>query len=567
MQPSSAPFHQKHERAIASVAASVAIGIGAAVLAGWAFHIDGLKAVVPGRVSMTPNTAICFVLLGCGILVQRRRGVPSWVRWSMPAAALVIALATLFEFASGVGLGIDEIFIREPASQVPGALVPGRMSLNSAINFVAFTAALFFMNGGKRSVLAGQALALAALIVTTAATVGYVFNARIFVSASSMSLMAVHAAAGFICVGIGVLFLRRDAGFVQYSMGPTPGAYLFRRVMVPTIILPAILGAAVLMGVHARLFDQRFALASLVATSMAGLCAIFWFGAWSLNKADAARREVEEQRGQAILREQSAREASRLKSEFLTDMSHEIRTPMNGVIGMASLLLATDLTELQREYVNTISSSGEGLLSVINGILDLSKIEAGKMTLNEAPYALRDCLDQILGVLRFQAGLKKIVLESDVAPDVPDRLRGDSARLRQVLLNLLGNAVKFTDRGKVSISVQLKSRSEDVIELGFSVADTGIGITPDGLSRLFRSFEQVDESSQHRREGTGLGLVIAKRLVELMEGRMTVESSPGKGSTFCFTVKMRVDKLSSESKEAAADARQPNRRAISDARS
>jgi len=232
-----------------------------------------------------------------------------------------------------------------------------------------------------------------------------------------------------------------------------------------------------------------------------------------------------------------ARRASLAKSQFLATMSHEIRTPMNGVIGMAGLLLATPLTPTQREYAETIRTSGEALLAIINDILDFSKIESGRLTLEHDDFSLQACIETALDLLAVRAAEKRLDLLWEITPGTPDALRGDEGRLRQVLLNLVGNAIKFTLVGEVVLSVEQEDGAGAGILLRFSIRDTGVGIPPEGIPRLFEPFSQVDESATRRFGGTGLGLAISKRLVEQMGGRVWVTSEPGRGSTFHFTAR------------------------------
>jgi len=522
-------------RRIVLVCIALLVLIATSAEVGWATGSSYLNRMAPGLIAMNPTTGVLFLLVAASLVAVVRRVAFAYALVLISSfCSIVVGTVKLIGYLFGKSLPVDQLVfsdaLRRTAAFHNNALAP-----NTAICFVMLAIAILLTIRYARSIRVATTLNLISMALATVALIGYTYASFKLYTVPSFAPMALPTCLSFLAAGLALICLTPNGGVARVFTQDTMGAILTRRMLPLAMLMPVVVSMSRAWLDKVGMVDRATGSAFAVVLSITLIAAIVVSAAGTISRMDDQRRmaELEAKRLSERLQVEADRadEASRAKSEFLANMSHEIRTPLNGVIGMLDLLELSDLDETQTSYTGIIRQSSDNLLSIIDEIIDVSKIEAGKLTLERIAYDPKQIVTSVAQLFSSPARQKGVSVRAIVPWGRPCVIYGDPTRFRQTITNLVSNAVKFTLHGEIRINMTAKAEGA-LTHLAITVRDSGIGIPPDRLERIFDHFEQADSGTTRRFGGSGLGLTIAKRLIEMMGGRIGVSSELGRGTTF-----------------------------------
>ncbi|MFL5617811.1 MAG: sensor histidine kinase [Gemmatimonadaceae bacterium] len=521
---------------LTAACALATFGIGVAVLVGWTFGVDAMQRLGLGTIHMLPITAVTFMLASVSLWMQRvtarETGYQSLVARGLALLVLVIGLVTLGERVWGWKLGLDTLFFHDTLTKLPYQPI-GRMATNSAVTFSLAGAALFLLDGQTRRIrLIAHWFSTLGIVIAALALIGHLYGATPLYQLDATAAMAVSTACAFFTLSVGILSARPNASWAGRIVSRTGTGMLARRLLLALTIVPVVLGWLYVMAREGDIVSREVGVAILVVVMVAIQLTVLVRAAAIVQRGERAQAIALEN---AAAARDEAQRANRAKNDFLAVMSHELRTPLNAIIGYGSLLrdgIPDAATPGQRQQIERIGVSAKHLLALIDEVLTLSRLELGRERITPTSIGIANLAEEAAVMMEPDARKKGLAL-SLVVPEQEVSMVTDAGKLRQALVNLLGNAVKFTDHGEVCIRARYEQEAEEVV---FEVEDTGIGISAEHLPRVFDAFWQVDQAPTRRVGGTGLGLHVTRRLVQLLGGEVSARSVVGEGS--CFTIRV-----------------------------
>jgi signal transduction histidine kinase/DNA-binding response OmpR family regulator len=523
------------------LASYIVIVFGFATLLGWWTNTEFLKSFLSSnRVAMNPLTALCFLFCGLALRDEAKVGKQKWFNFIPKSFAPLTALSgaiCLIAYATGWNFEIDKIMF---SAQLHG----NQMAPNTAFCFVLSGIAITLKDIKFFKFRLTPLLVIISAGVSVLALTGYLYSVLPLYRFETFIPMALNTALAFIVLNVGVLTANPSIEPLSIILSDTLGGWVARRLIPVALIVPLFASWMRLLGERVGLYNRMLGVTIFALANTLFWVGLLWFTVRHLFRIDLLNQSLQDE---LLVAREKAIKDSHAKSDFLANMSHEIRTPMNGVLGTVRLLLNTNLGIKQKSYADLIHRSAQSLLVLINDILDFSKIEAGKLTLEIIDFDLSELIKDAEDILTYSANLKGNRISIEFDSFIPQSLKGDPNRLRQILVNLMSNAIKFTDHGVITVEIRMiEGKSNNNKQIKFEVKDTGIGISPENCRKLFQKFSQVDASTTRKYGGTGLGLSISKHLVVMMGGEIGVESKEGEGSTFWFKVPLEMGEIKTE---------------------